>query len=107
MILKPFRDPVTGVYNGSLKLREDSESWEMRWKLCLDLVDADNVSHSLNTICLSKLPPSIMPLSKLKLGKVPIVRSCPVSGESHYGKIQGLKPGPVIKKVKRKLCWIG
>lgn len=105
MILKPFHDPVSGLYNGSAKttrriVRELGDNLEA----CLDLIDADNVSHS---------PTYNMPLqitsfynALSKLGKVPIVKSCPVSGNLIMERF-GLKPGPVIKEVKEiMLEWL-
>ena len=62
MILKPFRDPVTGVYNGSAKVtRKNSERVGDEMEACLDLIDADNVSLPSIQYASSKLPPSIMP----------------------------------------------
>lgn len=105
MILKPFKDPVTGLYNGSAKVtRRIVRELGDEMDACLDLIDADNVSHS---------PQYNMPLQVTsfynalsKLVKVPIVRSCPVSGDLIMEKF-GLKPGPVIKEVKEiMLDWL-
>jgi len=105
MLLKPFRDPFTGLYNGSAKVtRKIVRKFGDVMEQSLDLINADNLSHS---------PQYNMPLQVTsfyttlsKLGKAPVVRSCPVSGEEIMKRL-GLKPGPVIGEIKEiMLEWL-
>jgi putative nucleotidyltransferase with HDIG domain len=105
MILKPYRDPVTGLYNGSAKItRRIARELGNEIGECLSLINADNISHAPAYNMPSQITSFYNALSKL--GKVPIVRSCPVSGELIMETFN-LKPGPVIGEIKEiMLEWL-
>ena len=105
MILKPFRDPITGFYNGSSKVtRRIVRELEDDMRDCLGLINADNLSHSPSYNMPSQVPSFYKALSKIS--KVSIVRSCPVSGDLIMETFK-LKPGPVIKEIKEvMLDWL-
>lgn len=98
MILKQFRDPVTGMYNGSAKVtRKIIRKLGDELEMCLDLINADNISHAPAYNMPSQVPSFFSSLGSF--GKVSMIKSCPVSGDLIM-RTFGLKPGPVIKDIK-------
>ena len=101
MRLKPFYDYNTDSYNGKPEqTRRIIRDFGDELYECLDLIEADNNSHAPSY----NMPGQVKSFTEAMyhLGKVPIIKSCPVNGEEIMSTF-GLKPGPVIREYKEMI----
>ena len=97
-ILKPYYDPLSGRYNGTQKVtRRIVRELGDELKLCLSLINATNISHAASYNKPLQVQSFISSLRML--GRVPILKGCPVSGNDIMREF-GLTPGPKIEEVK-------
>lgn len=98
MILKSFKDPITGKYNGSLKItRKIIRRLGEELNYCLDLINADNISHA-SQYNMPVQVPSFFNIMR-EVDKIQVIKSCPISGNLIMETFK-IEPGPQIGEIK-------